>query len=910
MLLKMNNTVKQKNKLRLLNRKAIFVSFFSALFFAWLIFLQTSTPKKAYAAAVGDFRTAASGVWTNTSTWAYYNGTSWVPATSTPTANDGVITILNGDTVTVTSSFNDDQTVVDPGGVLIISVGKDMQVKGSGAGPDLTVNGTVIIYGAMSLNTAKSVVVNGQVILKSGGSNTCAATSTMTINNGGRYINQGGTITTAAGYWTVNSGGIYEHNYNGGTLPLATWNTGATCEITGIVTSVPANFNQSFHHLTWNCINQTATALDWGGVCTTINGDFKIVSTGTGEIMLGKTSIFTMSIGGNYIQQGGTVYCTRHNCTINLSGNFIQSGGTFCGSDLAGSGAGDYLFTINITGDFSISAGTFDFMRYSSSSSGKGIGRVNLTGNFSQTGGTFTETANTTASSGYGQVFFQKSGTQTFLKSSGTMSNMINFTVNNGSILDMGTSFPQGTGTFSVLSGGALIMASLAGITATSESGNVQVTGIRSYSTSANYTYNGAGSQVTGDGLPATVNNLTIDNSSHVTLTNTVSVSGILTLANGQAITNANELIITNSAPSSVNGYSSTKYVRGNLRRYVNSSGAYDFPVGTASFYEYANITLSSSTGFSNILSLFTNANPIDPSYQLSGITINDTTIDAILNYGYWTLTPNSAMTSGTYSVTLKEKGHTNRVQGGASYCVLKRANNTSYWQSLGNHNSTTQSETNNEATAVRASLTSFSHFAIGRNATLGSLPIKLIYFNANYKNEIVNLSWATGSEINNDYFTVERSSDGINFEEVLKRKGAGNSTISHNYDDEDKDPLKGISYYRLKQTDYDGKFTYSDIKSVKSDSKVNYESLLQITSVAPNPFWEKFNVNFTLKTKSAVKLQLINMSGNILNENEINGYDGMNQFQFYDNKNLAVGIYYIVLICDDKKAIRKIIKN
>jgi hypothetical protein len=910
----MSKRMKQRSKpkinLKLVNRSVAYASFFIVLSLVLLINFQFISPKKTYAAATGDYRSAASGDWTTASTWEYYNGSSWVPASATPTANDGMITILNGDTVTVNSSFNDDQTVVDPGGVIIIAVGKNMQVKGSGSGTDLTVNGTVIIYGAMSLNTSKSVVVNGTVILASGGSNTCATSSTMTINNGGRYINQGGTITTAAGYWTVNSGGVFEHNYDGGTLPLATWNTGSTCEITGVITSLPANLNQSFYNLTWNCANQTASALDWGGVCTTINGDFKIVSTGTGEIMLGKTAIYTIAIGGNIIQQGGTVYCTRHNCTINLSGNFIQSGGTFSGTDVASSGAGDYLFTLNVTGNFSIASGTFDFTRYSGSSSGKGIGRMNITGNFTQTGGTFTETANTTANSGYGQVYFQKSGTQTFSKSAGTMNNMINYTVNNGSILDMGTSYTQGTGTFSVLSGGALIMASLAGITATSANGNVQVTGTRSYSTSANYTFNGTGAQVTGDGLPSTINNLTIDNSSHVTLTNTASVSGILTLANGQIITNANELIITNSAPTSINGYSSTNYVRGNLRRYVNSTGAYDFPLGTSSFYEYINVTLSSGSGFTNILGSFTNANPVNPSNPISEITINDTLIDAMLNYGYWTLTPNSAMTSGTYSVTLKERGYTNRAPGGAGYCVLKRTNSSSSWQSLGTHSSSSYSESNNEATATRTSLTSFSQFGIGRNAAVGSLPIKLINFDAKRNKEIVELVWATATEINNDYFSIERSTDGIHFEAILMVPGAGNSTVTKNYKAVDPNPPTIDCYYRLKQTDYDGHFTYSSIKFVKFNSSGILKSDLTLSSIGPNPFTSKFTLSFSSSISSSATFQLINPSGKVVFTDKINTIDGFNSYEFNDNNDLVRGLYFAVLECKGEKIVQKIYKE
>jgi len=78
-----------------------------------------------------------------------------------------------------------------------------------------------------------------------------------------------------------------------------------------------------------------------------------------------------------------------------------------------------------------------------------------------------------------------------------------------------------------------------------------------------------------------------------------------------------------------------------------------------------------------------------------------------------------------------------------------------------------------------------------------------------------IELYWVTSNEINNDYFTIEKSNDGINFEIVEIILGAGNSDILLEYSFVDKNPINGISYYRLKQTDFDGKFEYSDIISV-----------------------------------------------------------------------------------------------
>ncbi len=96
------------------------------------------------------------------------------------------------------------------------------------------------------------------------------------------------------------------------------------------------------------------------------------------------------------------------------------------------------------------------------------------------------------------------------------------------------------------------------------------------------------------------------------------------------------------------------------------------------------------------------------------------------------------------------------------------------------------------------------------------ALPIELLSFTAQPENNsYVKLNWVTATETNNNFFTVERSQDGIEFEDLNTVKGSGTTSVKHSYESFDYAPYKGISYYRIKQTDYDGKYTYSDIQSV-----------------------------------------------------------------------------------------------
>lgn len=113
--------------------------------------------------------------------------------------------------------------------------------------------------------------------------------------------------------------------------------------------------------------------------------------------------------------------------------------------------------------------------------------------------------------------------------------------------------------------------------------------------------------------------------------------------------------------------------------------------------------------------------------------------------------------------------------------------------------------------------VSSFSPWVLSKGPT--PLPVELLSFTAYSFDKQIELNWSAATEINNDYFTVERSKDGEEFEPVSKvksRAAGGNSNIQIDYSVKDKRPFSGVSYYRLRQTDFDGKYSYSDIVAVE----------------------------------------------------------------------------------------------
>lgn len=158
--------------------------------------------------------------------------------------------------------------------------------------------------------------------------------------------------------------------------------------------------------------------------------------------------------------------------------------------------------------------------------------------------------------------------------------------------------------------------------------------------------------------------------------------------------------------------------------------------------------------------------------------------------------------------------------------------------------------------TRTAAGLTSFSPYGVGTDPI--TTPVELLDFGAVQKENTVEVYWATASEINNDHFVVERSNDGITFSDIENIQGAGNSNSILNYQTIDNNPLQGYSYYRLKQVDYDGAFSYSNIVSVffGSSSAIGYSNFVS------NSEHISFNVNNSELKPFTV--QIIDITGRI----------------------------------------------
>lgn len=112
------------------------------------------------------------------------------------------------------------------------------------------------------------------------------------------------------------------------------------------------------------------------------------------------------------------------------------------------------------------------------------------------------------------------------------------------------------------------------------------------------------------------------------------------------------------------------------------------------------------------------------------------------------------------------------------------------------------------------------------------SLPVELLYFRADKKGSGNVLQWATASEQNNDYFAIERSTDGVTFYTIGSVSGVGNSSTMHQYSFVDTKSLAGTVYYRLRQVDKDAKFKFSTVATISKNGKATGEKMYPNTVV------------------------------------------------------------------------------
>tara|TARA_R110000823_G_scaffold284631_1_gene402878 strand:+ start:202960 stop:208533 length:5574 start_codon:yes stop_codon:yes gene_type:complete len=173
-----------------------------------------------------------------------------------------------------------------------------------------------------------------------------------------------------------------------------------------------------------------------------------------------------------------------------------------------------------------------------------------------------------------------------------------------------------------------------------------------------------------------------------------------------------------------------------------------------------------------------------------------------------------------------------------------------------------------NKTVTFTVNLSDTQFFTLG-SLQAASLPITLLSFDAQKTNEdYVRLDWSTAAEFNNAYFTIERSSNGEDFESIHRLVGAGSSDEVNNYFFIDKEAKSGNNFYRLRQTDFNGTSTVSEIKRVFVEKKTTTQTF----NVFPNPVnrGELITLEYNVEAESEVLVQMISSAGVLINSQSV----------------------------------------
>jgi len=322
-------------------------------------------------------------------------------------------------------------------------------------------------------------------------------------------------------------------------------------------------------------------------------------------------------------------------------------------------------------------------------------------------------------------------------------------------------------------------------------------------------------------GSGAEITEFTLNKASgNLVLASNLSIDGDLTFTSGNIDASSFSLTFLDAGTVSVPA-TDASHVIGTVIKSTASTTKFTFPIGDADSYEPIAITPSSSSATDWTVT-FSNTAHADTDVDISGL-------HHVSEIDYWVL-DRSGAANATVELTWDADDNV------TAYTELRigHYDGTTDWDMI------VSTPVGTNASGVLTSDAAMSTFSPIVKATIGAanlgaadpLPISLVAFEGKIEDNGNKLRWTTASEKNNDYFTIEKTTDGKSFENIGKITGAGNSIYHNSYSliDQNIEPI--INYYRLKQTDYDGKHTYSDLISIDNRSEAQKEKkLVRITN-------------------------------------------------------------------------------
>ena len=834
---------------------------------------KTNTPLRAI------YYSIASGNWATAGVWSYTNGGTSCGCTP---VNDGYAIITSaGSPVSVnapaTIDFVDVNTSAILNGASNFTVNFDLTTNGTGVftptSGNYSVGRNVTLNGTGSSNTPSGTTsITGDLTLSSGTTLTLGAGLTLTgsiTNNGtlaagANNITLNGLAKNITGSSAISGSGTITLTNNKTILagssitigPSVNLSTGTTVTNNGMVTlsqTKPSDLTGTDATSVWT--NSTNSTLKVAGAVLTTGTLNASATSNTVEYFFGNQNIKVPSSGYyNLIASnpsGGASKTKTVTASIVVANtlsiaddaivaegsNVISGGGglTMSGTSQLTLSRTTAVTIPELTGTYNLSGGTISLSSTGGGQTLRGVSYYNLSvsGNFPITTTYLSSVTNnlTWSNSGGSALGNNLTVGGIFTLTLGGLTES-NFAVNVGSFSQSGGTFSQNTGVFTVNNNISGSSWSRTGGMFNANTGTV--------------IFNGIMAQTISGTASTTFNNLTINNSSTtgVTLTKDATVNTNLTLTDGYLYTSAspNGLLSLIDNATCINA-SAASFVDGPIKKIGNDAfifptGDDKAPVGFGTEDKWARIGI---TAPANATTEYT--------ARYTGIGYGSYSVLSPLNnvsgLEYWDL--DQAVNNDDVQVKLYWEDY---AFSGINDCGTSDLR-VAHWNSVSSRWELDVDGTNVSGGCTGGSLSgtvqtnaaqpNFSPFTFGSKSTVvNPLPVELISFDAELIETSVKLNWITASENNNDYFTIEKSPDGINFILLDTVDGSGTSSTVSNYNAIDKNPYTGVSYYRLKQTDFNG--LTSQLKTVS----VNFEGV-EIIRTYPNP--AEAEVKFLINT-------------------------------------------------------------
>lgn len=361
----------------------------------------------------------------------------------------------------------------------------------------------------------------------------------------------------------------------------------------------------------------------------------------------------------------------------------------------------------------------------------------------------------------------------------------------------------------------------------------------------------------------ASITNLTINKpTNEVKLGSNISISGNLTMQSGNLELNLFNIDLGNGSGTILNETNNSRITGingGNIIKTVNLNAPSAVNPGNIG------IAISSSANLGNTV---IKRGHVQQTSTNGGFSI----------YRYFDITPTN---NSSLNATLKMYYFDGELAGinKSELQFYSSEDNGATWALIG--------EDNNDQTndwVLKNNINKLSRWTLA--SLNNALPIKLLSFTATLVSRTTQLQWITAQEINSSYFDVQRSKDGTSFEKLLTSLAHGNSSAQITYNAVDNDPFNGINYYRLKQVDIDGNFSFSPIVQVNVKDGTSF-------MVFPNPAAAIFYLHINLQAAKKYVIGLYDVNGRMLQQKEVALSAGENQLE-WNISALAKGTYFL----------------